>query len=209
MGASPGKLRLSYKEGDMIIAADGGYDCLAEMGITPHWVVGDFDSVSGRKAPEVENLLTFPVEKDFTDSALAAKLGEEKGFTKFIFHRCAGGAIDHTLANIAQIYDMSKRGLRGILLQDDTCLCAVCDSGIVFREKAIGRISVFSLSERSEGVSITGLHYELSNYTLESRVPLGVSNEFTGKGGSISVKNGALLICTGTDNVLRYSDYFA
>jgi len=55
-------------------------------------------------------------------------------------------------------------------------------------------VSVFSLSDSSENVSIKGLKYEVDGVTLTNVFPLGVSNETTAKKGIISVGSGTLLI---------------
>ena len=58
----------------------------------------------------------------------------------------------------------------------------------------IGYVSVFSLSEVSDSVTIKGLKYELEDERLNNAFPLGVSNEFVGKPAYIDVRNGTLLI---------------
>ena len=209
VGAAPGEISLLPQKGDLVIAADGGYDSLVSAWICPDWVVGDFDSISGREAPNIENTLVFPSEKDYTDSALAARLGEEKGYRKFVFHRCTGGSLDHTLANIAQIYAMAKRGLRAVMPDGENCLCAVTDGMIEFEAAARGKISIFSLSEEARGVYLKGLYYELKNYRLTSDNALGVRNEFKGVRAVMSVERGTLMAYTALENVLSFSDYFA
>ena len=208
VGAGPGEISFLPEKGDLIIAADGGYDSLMSAGIKPDWAVGDFDSISGSKAPETENVVVFPSEKDYTDSALAAQLGEREGYKYFIFHCCTGGDLDHTLANISEMYSMVKRGLRAVMRDGNNCLCAVKNGKIEFTERAHGKISIFSLSESSERVNLRGLKYGLQNYRMTSDYALGVRNEFTGIAASVSVGEGALLLHTAFENILSFSDYF-
>ena len=48
--------------------------------------------------------------------------------------------------------------------------------------------------------TLTGLKYPLTDATLTSDVPLGVSNEFTGVPAQVSVRSGVLLaLWQGTD----------
>lgn len=55
-------------------------------------------------------------------------------------------------------------------------------------------MSVFSWSEKSEGVYLRKLKYELNDAVLTNSFPLGVSNEFIGEESSITVKKGTLLV---------------
>ena len=65
----------------------------------------------------------------------------------------------------------------------------ICDD-----EQKKGYVSVFSHSEKSEGVYISGLKYELENAQIVNTIPLGVSNEFIGKKATVRVENGTLVI---------------
>ena len=49
------KLDFTKKDGDIVIAADGGYKYLQRAGIKPDIVIGDFDSLG--KAPEGEKII--------------------------------------------------------------------------------------------------------------------------------------------------------
>ena len=55
-------------------------------------------------------------------------------------------------------------------------------------------LSVFSMSDKSTGVSIKGTKYELEDAELTNDYPLGVSNEFVSKKAAVSVKNGCLMV---------------
>ena len=72
---------LVKKEGDYIIAADGGYEYLKAAGMQPDLLVGDFDSLS--YVPEDILIYRFPAEKDDTDMGLAIQKGLEKGYERF------------------------------------------------------------------------------------------------------------------------------
>ena len=66
------------KDGDLVIAADGGYDTLLSLGITPDLILGDMDSVNAN-AKAIERMV-YPVRKDETDSFLAYREGARRGY---------------------------------------------------------------------------------------------------------------------------------
>ena len=52
---------------DLIIAADAGEQACRQAGLTPHLLLGDFDSMPPPENPEVP-LVRLPTEKDDTDT---------------------------------------------------------------------------------------------------------------------------------------------
>ena len=50
------------------------------------------------------------------------------------------------------------------------------------------------MGDRAEGVWLRWLKYPLEGAALTCDFPLGVSNEFTGVAGSVSVERGTLLV---------------
>ncbi|MGN0114515.1 MAG: thiamine diphosphokinase [Acutalibacteraceae bacterium] len=184
-------LPLEKADGDMIIAADGGYNTLRRFGFTPDITIGDFDSSEPPKEGEIIRLN--PI-KDITDTDRAVQYGREKGYCDFRIYGGMGGRESHTLANIQLMHGMAERGERCILIGDDETMAVLRNGEIEFSKQSRGYISVFSLDNESVGVCESGLKYTLDDYTLNNRFPLGVSNEFIGKRAKISVKNGALLL---------------
>lgn len=185
-------LDFSKDEGDYIIAADAGYRYLMEAGKVPDMVVGDFDTL--KYLPEHPNVVQLPCEKDVTDTWEAVTRGLDKGYKEFHIYGCTGGRIEHTIANIQLLARIAEEGGSGYLYDEKSILTVIKDSEIAFDESFTGYISVFSLSEKSSGVTIEGLKYETVNVELSNSFPLGVSNEFTGKASKISVDEGCLLI---------------
>lgn len=181
-----------FNSDDFILAADGGLSYLKKYNINPNLTIGDFDSLG--KPPEEKNVITLPVEKDDTDTGAAIKLGISKGYHTFHIYGGTGGRLDHTLANIQHLSYLAENRLRGYLYGDGITITAIKNGKITFPEGLSGTISVFSLTEKSTGVSELGLKYQLQNAELTSTWPLGVSNSFTGKKAEIEVKSGILLV---------------
>ncbi len=187
---------------DYIIGADRGYLTLVKNKIKPNCVIGDFDSYTGKI--DCESIIKFPVKKDFTDSALAIEHAISKGYKNIIVYGAIGGALDHTLANIALIADYAIKGYEIAFVDNDNVAFAIHNGKIAFDKEARGRISVFSFGDKAEGVNEKGLLYELENASLINKIPLGVSNEFIGKSSEISVIDGTLIIYTSRENYEKH-----
>lgn len=176
---------------DFIIAADGGLKHLQKLGIQPDEILGDFDSLG--YIPEDSRV--FPVEKDDTDAMLAARRGLALGYGEFLFYGSLDGPrLDHTVANFQTLQFLADHSAFGYLIGKNQMATVVKNGSIVFGAGCEGTISVFCLGQDAEGVTLRGLYYPLENGTLTSGFPLGVSNHFTDKPASITVKNGSLLI---------------
>lgn len=178
-------------EGDLVIAADKGYDVLLRLGIRPDITVGDFDSRG--QAPDTDNLVRLNMRKDDTDVGHAVEIGFERGCTDFVIYGGVGGALDHTMANIVIAHSISRRGGRVICYGDDYTFTVVTSS-LTLPPRDSGRISVFALSEVVRGLCISGLSYEVSGVDLPRTSHLGVSNAFIGRPARISVSQGELLV---------------
>ena len=188
----PDKIELPDGE-KLIIAADAGIERLKDHGLTADIIVGDFDSLG--KIPEGSNVRLLPCEKDNTDTDEAARIGLEQGCNSFIIYGGTGGRLDHTLANIQLAAELAGKGKEVRIYGRDNAMTVICGQGETsFGAENCGYISVFALSDTCEGVTISGLKYELNEKTLTNTFPIGVSNEFIGKEAFISVRKGTLLI---------------
>lgn len=178
---------------DFVIAADGGFVHAEKLGLTPDGILGDFDSLG--YVPECGcEIIKHPVQKNDTDTMLAVKTGFDKGFDEFVLYGCAGKRLDHTFANIQTLSFIVNRGGRGVLQGEDFALSLIKNDKLKFDKKCKGTISVFSVTEKSQGVNINGLLYDLENAELTFDFPLGVSNEFVGEEAQISVNDGIVAV---------------
>jgi thiamine pyrophosphokinase len=175
-----------------VIAADGGYQYLKDCGIEPDLVVGDFDSLG--HAPVHPNVIEHPVMKDDTDMMLAVKTGLHMGYRSFVLNGGLGGRLDHSMANLQTLAFLAGQGARAFLIGPGQNVAVVRDGALAFRPGCTGTISVFSSTERSEGVTLSGLKYGLTDYVMTASMPIGVSNEFIGEPAVVRVRKGTLFV---------------
>ncbi len=185
--------------GDYLIAADGGVRYAQALGLTPHCILGDFDSLG--YTPEGADV--FPVEKDDTDAMLAVRQGLKLGYREFVLYGCLDGPrLDHTVAALQTLRFLTDRGARGSLVGLREIVTEVRNGSLCFPAQAQGIVSIFCLGEPARGVTLENLHYPLEHGELNAGFPLGVSNHFTGKPARIRVEDGCLTIFYGRENGL-------
>ena len=191
--------RLNEKptEGDLVIAADRGYDVALSLGITPDLIVGDFDSRG--TAPTGENVVTLDMRKDDTDLEHAARIALERGYHDFVVYGAVGGALDHTMGNVAVAELIAQRGGIPVFYGEGIAFSVICGGALTLPAQKEGRVSVISLDSVSRGVSISGLSYGLGKADLYRASTLGVGNLFIGDTPTISVSDGTLLIIWETE----------
>jgi len=164
------------EQADLIVACDGAADNLEKCDV----IIGDLDSLTNSHNTEIV------YDKSDMESDLTKALRRYPNATDII--GISGGRPDHILGCMMSIVETKSNAiahLDGWILQ------------YVNREKYFqlsqGKIfSIFSFG-RSEGVSVNGAKYQLSEETIDSGT-LGLHNEGLGKEVIISVKNGDLLI---------------
>ena len=177
-------------KGDFVIAADGGLRHAQALGLQPDETIGDFDSLG--YVPE--HGVVHPVEKDDTDTMLAVRRGLELGYRRFVLYGGMDGKrLDHTVANFQTLGFLAEHGAVGFLVGRDYVSCAVKNGTVRFSAGAEGDFSLFCLGPDARDVTIRGLYYEAEHITLTSFFPLGVSNHFTGREASVTVKEGTIL----------------
>lgn len=176
--------------GDYILCADAGYQIARKLDVQPHAVIGDFDSM---EAPQSERIIRYPVIKDDPDTLLCAKHALEMGIKRFLIVGGIGGRLDHTLANLQTLIYLAERGAQAEL-RDGRIGIHALRNGSISIPRTNGKLSVFALNGRCEGVFIRGAKYELENAVLTPDFPLGMGNDFAADAAEIGVKNGTLLI---------------
>ena len=186
-------------ESDFLMAADGGLRHLEKLGLKPHGVLGDFDSLG--YVPE--DARVFPVEKDDTDAMLAVRQGLQMGYRRFLLYGSLDGPrLDHTVANFQTLQFLADRGAVGYLIGNSYIVTVAKNETLRFPASAKGILSVFCMGADAKGVTLEGLQYPLRDGVLTAGFPLGVSNHFMGEPATVSVKEGSLLVLYDRENGL-------
>lgn len=192
---------IAVGEEDFVIAVDGGLGYCGVLEVEPDLLIGDFDSVSEEEEKAVrlleqeipDRVIRLAREKDDTDMLAALKEGLARGYRQFHIYAGTGGRFDHTLANIQCLLYLKKRDAVGYLIDGTGMMLVICGEAVHFRKNLEGTLSLFSLGEKANGVTISGMKYELENAVLTNDFPIGISNEFIGEEAMISVEEGELV----------------
>ena len=189
-----GALLREYAKDAFIICADGGWDNARRCGITPHLLVGDFDSVRSELPQGIETI-RLPEKKDDTDMLFAVREGFRRGCTSFWLTGAVGGArFDHSIANLSVLYFIASRGGKGAILSSTCDVFLLMEGRLTLTEMAGRTVSVFPFAGPRCTVSYQGLEYPLTAYPLSADLPLGVSNRVLGQRAEIHLHEGVALV---------------
>lgn len=184
---------------DYIIAADGGQNRAREFGLQPDCVIGDFDSTTLNE--DFDCLyITYPAEKDLTDTEAALTHALEKGYRNVILLGGMGGRLDHTMGNIGLLDKYYSSFDHMEFIDGKNRMELLKDSGHTLKRDARYKyFGLVSLNAEASGIDIRGAKYELTGASLERASTLGVSNEFSEDTVEICVREGTLLIVRSAD----------
>ena len=181
-------------ETDYIICADGGREIAAGAGISPHMIIGDFDSSDMLALESKPGIISFPREKDVSDTFLCVEHAISLKFDEIIIAGGIGGRLDHTISNIQTLARFSNAAKSITMLDEFNIVTVIENTKITIKKREGYTVSLFSLSGQCNGVTTAGLKYPLMDAELEYTYPLGLSNEFVDDEAIIGVKKGKLLI---------------
>ncbi len=190
------ELPIEFRRDDLIICADSGCDNLLKLGIKPHVLVGDLDSISPESLEFITDqgikIIEHPVEKDKTDTHLALELAITAGVKEIIILGALGGRIDHMWANIGLLWLAHKKKVNAKIIDEENEIFIISEHTIITGEE--GEIfSLFPIGKVARGVNIKGAKYPLTQWTLRYGETICASNEFLSSLVEIDIKEGAVI----------------
>lgn len=183
---------------DLLVAVDGGADALADVGLMPDLLVGDFDSITPRTREALKTggveVVELPTAKDETDAEATLRLIVDRGGDDITVYGALGGPrLDHLIGNLLLL---SSPGLAGakVRLVDDRHEIFLAKGYCTFTGENGDTVSLLPLTLKVEGVCTEGLLYPLAHETLLQWATRGVSNVMTGREARVSHEEGVLLV---------------
>jgi thiamine pyrophosphokinase len=188
--ANPDEAVQLIRKTQLVIAADGGSEHLARLGVEPDVIIGDMDSLLRDRWPNVQRI-SYPREKDKTDTELAVEYALSQGCRQIGLLAATGGRLDHTLGNIALV--ARHAGRLAILLDKATLVAADKTHNCLLHGARGITVSLIPFGEGPVIVRAKGLKFPLDDRPL-THPTHGISNEMIGAEASIRVLAGVLLI---------------
>ena len=182
---------------DRVIGVDGGASRAIRLGIVPHWVIGDLDSLSVADKDALEEqgavFCIYPPEKDYTDTQLALELAQKEGAGEIILWGGTGDRLDHTLSNLFSAARMAEQGI-AIRFENPRVTIYLAHDRLVVPGQAGDTVSLIVLGDRAEGVTLQGFRYPLHNAALDGHWLCTLSNVIAEPNPSIQVASGVLAV---------------
>ena len=115
------------------------------------------------------------------------------GFNKILLFCALGGRLDHLLGNLQSASHAAANGAKVKIKGGNDEIYVFFNSEIFLPKKENFSISVISLTNKCENVTISGGKYTLKNAVLTNTSTLGISNEWIDD-ITVSVGNGILAV---------------
>ena len=183
---------------DYLVAADGGARHMEALGLSPHVIVGDLDSIDedllARFQEEGATVEKHPSAKDATDLELAIARAISDGATEILLIGALGGRLDQTLANLLVLAQQDRNVPLAVADGDQLARVLRGPQQLTLKGPTGGYVSALALSKEVTGVTYQGLEYPLVNATLRLGSTRGVSNTLASSPAQISIEEGILLV---------------
>jgi len=190
---------LSTRQFDYVIAADKGLLYADELNCKVDYILGDYDSVDKDllekyRGMNVE-LITFPCEKDYTDTHLAIETAIEKGASQITILGATGSRMDHTMSNIQNMKIALRSEIPCYMINEYNKIYLADNVVVIKKSEQFGNyISLIPFSESVTGLTLSGFYYPLNKYKMNQGFSVGISNEIVEEKGTIEFDEGILII---------------
>lgn len=193
-GGYNNKLESFLNDYDIIVAVDGGLNHLKNF--TPHYVIGDFDSIDKKLLENINSNVIFKNNQDESDFLFALKYITKKySNIENIDVICAtGDRIDHTICSIFTLINFDVN-IKIIGINEN--IYVLKNNTINLKTKINTTISIIPLTD-IRNIKSSGLKWEYNNNNLNLGFVNGISNLSTKEDIFISVESGIVLIVENT-----------
>jgi thiamine pyrophosphokinase len=186
----------------LVVAADGGAVKALELGLRPHLVVGDGDSLPNDRADEIRasgtEVIVHPAAKDESDTELAVVEAVRRGATRiWIIGALGGTRLEHAVANLLLLSHPKMADVDARIVHGWSEMRVIGHGGAAaanINGAAGDFVSLLPLSDSVEGVTTRDLLYPLVEATLRQGPARGLSNELTDVSATVTTTRGRLAV---------------
>lgn len=181
-----------------MIGADGGARVARALGLNPHLIIGDMDSLGEDKEQFRKDgcdWVLHRAEKDETDTHLALGWAFSRGYRDLtiVFQRT--GRLDHVMSAIFVGAGFVEAGasvryvdasFEAMVIKGPAEMCVRSDTRLI--------VSLLPLTPSVSGITLKGMKYPLRDEPLALGESRGTSNETVAPEARVAVREGLLLV---------------
>jgi len=188
---TPGNLKKAVSSCAKIIAADGAAEMCRQAGVTPDYIIGDFDSITAEVREHFnEAVLIERADQDFTDLQKCIDFALEQNPEKLLIISPFGKRTDHAIGNLLFLSGYAKEVSLEII--DPYGKMRFLSAGTHELNGLPGQtVSLLSLGAVTN-LSLSGFKYPVDGSDFDTFA--GVSNEYVNKKCSVQFDRGQLII---------------
>jgi len=190
---SPAFLRALAGKASAVFAADGGAVQCARAHVVPQAVIGDLDSVPPALKRKWADKLIYVSTQQNNDLEKALRYLVKQGFTSCTLAGFGGGRADFAVGNLLTLLRFAAK-MNLCAVSADWTLYPVIKSTRLPCKKG-KRVSLIAV-KNCRGVTLKGLVYSLQNASVALGSTRTLSNVARANTFELSLKSGALLVCT-------------
>ena len=195
----PDLTRSRLRPTDRIFCTDGGARHALALGLTPHAIIGDLDSLPPELVAEMEAagvaIHRHPLCKDQTDLELALEVAIAEKPDEILLFTALGGRLDHTLANILLLAHPKYAPVRFTLVDGPQWASLLrSHQSITIRGQPGDTLSLIPLSPTVSRVTLTGVEWPLEKATLSLGSTWTISNSLVNHQVTLQIGEGMVLL---------------
>ncbi len=176
-----------------LLAADGGANHLARLGLRPAAVIGDLDSISPEtRAWLGEALLVERPDQDRTDLDKALEYAfDDLGVDRLTVLAAVGGRLDHDLGNLGLL---ARLAMGEKLIFEDAGHRILAVAGEAELVAQPGETWSFWTYDPSVRVTVDGVRWPIEDATIDAGGGPSISNEAVGDLVGVHATGGAVVV---------------
>jgi len=188
---------------DTIICADGGANSIFKLGLVPHFIIGDFDSVKKQTLNHFKNkskIINIKRQND-TDVEKCLKFAIKKKFDEAVLLGVTGDRLDHTICNLGIVIKFFDR-IKCCISAEKSFLVPI-NSTAEFQTVPNETISLYAFNEKTV-ITTKGLKFPIKNSTLPFGKKESTSNRAVSNRVILEIQNGIVFVIRDLETIKRY-----